>query len=211
MPLNLNVPYSEKDLAKAKGAFWNPELKTWYIPDSKYSELINFEKWLAVDDVDIILPRELVIAHTARVCWKCNHNNQVIAIGANSFYEKCFNDDENKQIWDKQDFFTLFQNIKIISGNLSKILSELYPNYKLGYSKTVGDKYWSNHCSQCKAIQGDWFLFDEPGSAFSPMSPMEALRISLKNIRLTFDTLIYGTYSVGGHLELIQEYAASSD
>ncbi|WP_205508848.1 DUF5710 domain-containing protein [Longitalea arenae] len=210
MPLNLNVPYSEKDLAKARGAFWNPELKTWYVPDTKYSELTHFEKWLPVNDVDLILPRDLVIALTARICWKCNHNNQVIAIGANSFYEKGFNDEENKQIWDKHDFFTLFQNIKIISGSLLHILTEQYPNYKLGYSKTVGGKYWSNHCSQCKAIQGDWFLFDEPGSAFTPLSPQEASRISLKKIHLPFDTMINGTFSLGDHLDLIQDYAVTS-
>ena len=31
MSLILNVPYKEKDEAKALGAKWNPQLKKWYV------------------------------------------------------------------------------------------------------------------------------------------------------------------------------------
>jgi hypothetical protein len=34
------------------------------------------------------------------------------------------------------------------------------------FSKTVNGKYWANCCSHCRAIQGDWFLFAEPGGPF---------------------------------------------
>jgi hypothetical protein len=30
MRIDLNVPYSEKDYAKSKGARWDPVKKTWY-------------------------------------------------------------------------------------------------------------------------------------------------------------------------------------
>lgn len=33
MDILLNVPYAEKDLAKQRGAKWNPQLKSWYIDD----------------------------------------------------------------------------------------------------------------------------------------------------------------------------------
>lgn len=35
MPLKINVPYSEKNLAKEKGAFWDKDNKTWFVPDYK--------------------------------------------------------------------------------------------------------------------------------------------------------------------------------
>jgi hypothetical protein len=40
----LDVPYSEKDGAKALGARWNPTRRRWYVPDGVATE--PFEKWL---------------------------------------------------------------------------------------------------------------------------------------------------------------------
>lgn len=41
--INLKVPFSEKDQAKALGARWNAELKQWYVPQGVDSA--PFEKW----------------------------------------------------------------------------------------------------------------------------------------------------------------------
>jgi hypothetical protein len=35
MRVDLNVPYSEKDYVKSKGARWDPVKKTWYIENAK--------------------------------------------------------------------------------------------------------------------------------------------------------------------------------
>jgi hypothetical protein len=43
----LNVPYAEKDDARALGARWNPGRKRWYVPAGVPLE--PFEKWLAKD------------------------------------------------------------------------------------------------------------------------------------------------------------------
>ncbi len=43
--INLKVPFSEKDQAKALGARWNAELKQWYVPQGVDSA--PFEKWFA--------------------------------------------------------------------------------------------------------------------------------------------------------------------
>lgn len=40
----LDVPYAEKDGAKALGARWNPTRRRWYVPDGVAIE--PFEKWL---------------------------------------------------------------------------------------------------------------------------------------------------------------------
>ena len=39
----LNVPYAEKDSAKALGARWDASNKKWYAPDSL--DITLFEKW----------------------------------------------------------------------------------------------------------------------------------------------------------------------
>lgn len=41
----LKVPYAEKDQAKALGARWNNERKTWYVPDDQPTA--PFEQWLS--------------------------------------------------------------------------------------------------------------------------------------------------------------------
>jgi hypothetical protein len=40
----LNVPYAEKDEARRRGARWDAERKTWYVPPG--SLLTVFERWL---------------------------------------------------------------------------------------------------------------------------------------------------------------------
>lgn len=44
--LILHVPYSEKDEAKALGARWNPDLRTWYVPDGDPGPPERFDRWL---------------------------------------------------------------------------------------------------------------------------------------------------------------------
>lgn len=41
----LKVPYAEKDEAKALGARWNAERKSWYVPDG--TDAAPFAQWLA--------------------------------------------------------------------------------------------------------------------------------------------------------------------
>ena len=46
----LNVPFSEKDEAKALGAKWNPKIKKWYV--TKNADIEKFNKWLSKIDND---------------------------------------------------------------------------------------------------------------------------------------------------------------
>ena len=49
MPTLLFVPFEEKDQAKALGARWDPNNKTWYIPDHLDPSL--FQKWLTPEGI----------------------------------------------------------------------------------------------------------------------------------------------------------------
>lgn len=46
----LDVPYFEKDQAKELGAWWDPEIKKWYVPENKNKE--DFRRWLPAAEVD---------------------------------------------------------------------------------------------------------------------------------------------------------------
>lgn len=43
MRIDLNVPYSEKDQAKALGAWWDPARRTWYVKNAE--DLTPFQRW----------------------------------------------------------------------------------------------------------------------------------------------------------------------
>lgn len=43
----LEVPFNEKDEAKALGAWWDPEVKKWFVPRGKTPE--TFARWLPSD------------------------------------------------------------------------------------------------------------------------------------------------------------------
>ena len=45
MRTNLNVPFAEKDAAKALGARWDPALRVWYVRDA--ADLTPFARWTA--------------------------------------------------------------------------------------------------------------------------------------------------------------------
>ena len=45
----LNVPFAQKDAAKALGARWDPAVKKWYVPADKALEA--FAQWSVVSEV----------------------------------------------------------------------------------------------------------------------------------------------------------------
>lgn len=54
--LFLNVPYSEKDEAKALGAKWNAAQKKWYVPDS--IDVNKFERWMIHSLITMTISKE---------------------------------------------------------------------------------------------------------------------------------------------------------
>ncbi len=42
----LNVPFEQKEAAKAKGAKWDREKKQWYVPEGTYDPYKNFGEWM---------------------------------------------------------------------------------------------------------------------------------------------------------------------
>lgn len=71
----LNVPYAEKDEARALGARWNPGRKRWYVPTG--TALDPFQKWLKEDAapsgrVDAASAKPVVGAHYVELDHACN-------------------------------------------------------------------------------------------------------------------------------------------
>jgi hypothetical protein len=71
----LNVPYAEKDEARALGARWNPGKKRWYVPTGVALE--PFQKWLKegaapAGRVDTAAAKPVVGIHYVALDHACN-------------------------------------------------------------------------------------------------------------------------------------------
>jgi len=72
----LDVPYGEKDEAKAHGARWDPDARRWYAPRP---DITGLARWMALPDVPDLLPGEdrsfgagLFVDLVPRSCWFTN-------------------------------------------------------------------------------------------------------------------------------------------
>ena len=85
MAILLNVPFSEKDEAKKLGAWWNPELKKWYVKDR--NEYIKLKKWISPRDSFFVVCDHLYIIQGENTCFKCGQKTRVIGYGIESYME----------------------------------------------------------------------------------------------------------------------------
>lgn len=79
----LDVPYSEKDDAKALGARWDPGVKRWYAPPGREAALV---RWAALPDIPQVLVGEdrsfgtgLFVDLVPSSCWFTNVRSCVAA------------------------------------------------------------------------------------------------------------------------------------
>lgn len=152
MNILLNVPYEEKDIAKSRGAKWNPGLKSWYIDD--IGKIGGVLKWLGRCN---IICETLYLLKKRQICWKCRKNIEVYMLATDKSYaqEDGFRCNDNIQL------LTYIEEMpSALSGYLKKNL--YYPSF----SATVGGQYYINHCGCCKSIQGDHFLHEVPKQSF---------------------------------------------
>lgn len=80
----LNVPYAEKDEAKALGARWNPRKRSWYVPDGVAPE--PFARWSTNTApparVDSNVGRTVTGSHVIALSHDCNPFLPCAACGA---------------------------------------------------------------------------------------------------------------------------------
>lgn len=192
MALYLNVPYSEKDEAKRLGAKWDPVVKKWYT-DGQRETYDRFAKWILKDTDDALIATEyLHIIEGMQNCWKCGKPTRVVGLGIGE-YVHLFGEAEGAELEIVEDYVDPGEEVHLAwtadeTEIPPKLLRYLKAHYcvKTGYSKTIGGKCFANHCDHCGALQGNWFLFDEPDSPLSSeaegaelIERMEKLKIKL--------------------------------
>lgn len=219
MSLYLNVPYQEKDEAKKLGAKWNPKIKKWYVEGS-YEKYPKFSKWLLKDfDEAIIATEYIYIIEGQQTCWKCKRPTRVIGLGLGETVYIFFDEFDNLCCEDSDDELHLawVDNEEDIPPKLLHYLKKTY-SVKTGYSKTLGEKCFANHCDSCGAMQGNWFLFDEPDSPLSTCAEGNELiermqKLKIKGIPIDDDLQLnwnvefgsndYAYFEYGNYEELV--------
>lgn len=200
MALLLNVPFAEKDQAKALGARWNPELKAWYVPDrTKYTQ---FERWL---DGPMIIYDHIYIVEGIHTCYRCEKETTVIGFGFETYYEV----HESNPVLDATDI-----HIGPINSQLpKKLAAQLKERYglRMGYSKTIGSSYCANHCRNCNALFGNFFLFEEVETPFFIDGEESASKLILRKINLPYDIAVSAEIPYGSEDYNIKEYAKIVD
>lgn len=199
--MDLNVPYAEKDEAKALGARWDPQKKTWYIPEGV--EIGMLKKWLP-PPVHAGLEHKpefrirspfYYIAESLSHCWKCSARSPVFSFILPEEHEefRFFEDEDFKVSYDMGEWQThgyrgTVSNVRDMSTQVTSQIRRFTQDFKLAYSRAAGTGYFMNHCQHCTAKLGDFFMHCEPGGAFFPTSPEQASKITLFRVSERFDS-----------------------
>lgn len=193
MGLFLNVPYAEKDEAKALGARWNPENKKWYAPNPQKYPL--FYKWMDLphDEVRVILINHFYIVEGIRTCFKCGRETKVICFGVENFYEVLNPDEYGNDIelfHHYTDTVHLIPDLpeSFIPSDFWKYIKDNFHFYQ--EHTNLGGTYKANHCHFCGAIQGEFHLFSEPDSPFFIENEDDAAKLVLHKIFLENDVIL---------------------
>ncbi|EAL6323303.1 conjugal transfer protein TraC, partial [Campylobacter coli] len=166
---------------------WNNDYKIWYLED--YRNLTYLIDYLENRNFTIYVTEKLYIVEGFITCWKCSKMISVYAFGAlKSSFLDC-----KKKYWKFNSKFKMIWNILSYSQELESILKK--NNMKISYSNTTKSYYLMNICQNCQAKQGEFFLFNEIDSIFSPNSVNEAKRLKIYEIPLLFDIGFEGEFT----------------
>ncbi|KTD34695.1 DNA primase TraC [Legionella moravica] len=201
----INVPYSEKDLAKELGAKWDPIKKSWYVPHGLNQS--NFEKWTPQNNAKNadanIRSVGFFIVESLESCWKCKQGTPVFAFllpenHQTKEYEDEDDEENDNMIWIDRNYKSIVSFASFMNEKCIEIIHRFTSCYYFDFSKQSSESYYMNHCKNCNSKLGDFFMHSEPDGAFLPMSSETAKGIKLYWYNDVFEGSV-GTYSLGVH------------
>jgi hypothetical protein len=178
--IDLNVPFHEKDQAKALGARWDPGRKLWYVPNNVDSS--PFNKWIPAAVSPNIRAASYFLAEAARNCWRCQARSRVFGICLLGYETLYVDDDPTNDCWEATDAPAILSYVTFLADPAPMRLKNLAPHYRSDFSQTTQSFYWMNHCDRCGAKLGDFETIEEYGAALNPVTPEDASMIQLHEI-----------------------------
>lgn len=212
----LDVPFSEKESAKALGARWDVSLKKWYF-EGPVRDYVKFARWIAGDrELTAIAHENIYIVEGEQNCFRCGAPTRVVGLGIGEHTELYCGEDgeyESETVENLVGYEPLFlswvDSEKDVPPALLRYLKKTY-SVRTGYSKTAGQCF-ANHCDHCGVIQGNWYLFEEdsPLTAFIPDGPelREKLgRLRVYSIGIDEDMVLDWNFGIGDNDGLYFKY-----
>lgn len=211
MALLLNVPYKEKDEAKALGVIWHPVLKKWYVKYRK--DYLKFVKWMPCDGVDFIIALDRVyLIEGLKRCQKCGNLTRVINFGLDACMW-CTTDENSGKLeceycnkYDDLHMFVPSENWSTIPDYIKEYIVKNY-NFKPKYSNFKKTTYLANCCDYCDALQGDNYVYYEVYKPFCIYSEEDAAELTLYEIPLQYDIIVNSGVTLSSTDEIIKENA----
>lgn len=111
----------------------------------------------------IRLQGPLELASAEAVCWKCSKPTPVHALLAADLED--FEEGEEPMQLEAPTFVYDLSPESIPPAVRAQLAAQA-PNYKPTYSRTVGESSWANVCVHCGALQGAFFMHNEPDGPF---------------------------------------------
>ena len=110
-------------------------------------------------------------------CWKCGASTRLFALMALPPFTG-----QGAQIDFDVDDVSMLTNIGEMPDPLATIVTHRSAgHWRRDHSNTVGSDYWMNHCDQCEAKQGDFFV-QGPNGPFWPYDDASAARIECEKV-----------------------------
>lgn len=201
--LLLDVPYNEKDEAKALGARWDPELKKWYVQNER--NYYKFTKWIFKEGCSVAC-KNLYIVEAKRKCYKCGYETTVVSLAADDYWtfdgledvlegrttvdvSNGFGPEEADDCCHYADFFVLLGLTENIPTALLNYMLDKY-NIRNKFSNTTKKKSLSNLCERCNALHGNWYLFQEVDSPFWIYDRQDIKKLKFYRIPLKYDLIL---------------------
>lgn len=156
--VRIAVAYAEKGRAKALGARWDPQVRTWYVPAGV--ALGEFAEWLPVDldaeRVDLGLEAGaqglrvgIALLGSRQPCWKCNRSTASVVALRREDADLLLLDFE----FAKRVARALLPEPVRVAANVGIIEKR--------FVRKLGRRALSNGCHWCDALQSDHRLFAE--------------------------------------------------
>jgi hypothetical protein len=154
--IDLEVPFEDKDEAKALGARWNAERRVWvaHTPDAQET----FAAWLPVHQVDLGPGEgpglEVVVFGLPESCWRCRVPGTSLVGMMAPDGDLCSED------------LVLCDDALALALAYRALSAAVLTNWRIGtarrhFSQTARSTYLANSCLNCGAARGIFPLFHE--------------------------------------------------
>jgi hypothetical protein len=183
--LYLDVPYSEREVARRLGARWDTERRRWFVPpDIDPSPLLGWSK--ASTSVNARAHHYLLL-ETRHACEHCAGSARVHGIVLPAGHEiRMLGDGPGDDEWERSDDPTLLSFVTSLDATVAERLRQASLFYRPRSAFFGSVPYYYNHCDLCGGCLSEHALFGTPGLGFDVLSECDARAIEVTTVHAGF-------------------------